>query len=122
MHHHHCTTTARTDVALATQDKTEKFPPQRIKMEAPGGGPPTWREVQAPPKVVKATVVKDIRKKYNRKKAEKVIAFLVGMCNDFLIHASDGSAYHMARVLWDRGKNREMTWTQKMEVFMRHLA
>ena len=85
---------------------------QKIKLEDG-----THREIQPPDKITKATLTKDIREKYEKATAEKILSFLVNMTNKYVEHSdAAGAGYHSAKKLWDRKKNKEMTWEQKVEL------
>jgi len=103
------------------KDKVIQYPPQRVSIVNEVTKEVGIKRIERPDGKVKATVNKLIKRKY-KGKAEKILEFLVKMCNEYLEHGHDGSAYHSARKLWDRLKNKEMTWEQKMELYLHEVA
>ena len=89
-----------------------EYPVLRMKKEDGG-----FCERRMPPKRIKATVNKQIRKKY-KGKADAILKFLVKMYNEYKEHIADGSSYHDAKLLWDGHAKREMTWEQKMDYLL----
>lgn len=90
-------------------------------MESAAGEFDGYKDVTVPPRIIKATLVKGIRKKYGKKKADDVILpFLLKVLQDYLKHGLEaaGAGYHSAKVLWDRVAGQEMTWEQKVDLYM----
>ena len=69
--------------------------------------------------IVRKPFVADVKRKY-KAKAKKIVEFLLEMHNLYL--ENPGNGYTVSKKLWDRRRDKEMTWEQKMEFYMMHVT